>query len=381
MISLSELVYLGKLYSPGSISNPNYAFVGGTAVQSWLHEYNGVDREHGDIDLFAFNDEFLKLVMGDSFRLPAFYRGQLTPNGIIPFSQATVTHYCDIISVGYFDAENTPSVDDVRCIRLEGFPVLVLSPEFIVVSKLSYPNIHRPQDFQDVLALNQAGCLQNPDYLAALLAKTALGQLIDIQDILGLRTDNDLEGLVENIHRHLIRRFIYWDRVNVDALNQNQFFVLLDVDEQSFDVPIKILQFIDDRLIRVNLEGRRLQIAKLGLLFITAGIPKQSLSILQDDVFHTLIHQRLSANHPANWLARAKNIWMIFQVLRNLEKTIKDCEDWLGQPANVIKIIQHILVDDFNRFTLLTSVQAVYHDFQMNKISSSDCIPILDSIM
>jgi hypothetical protein len=257
----------------------------------------------------------------------------------------------------------------------------VLSPEFIVVSKLSYPNTHRPQDFQDVLALNQAGCLQNPDYLAALLAKTALGQLINVQDILGLRTDNDLESLVENIHRHLIRRFLYWDRVNVDALNQNQFFVLLDVDEQSFDVPIEILQFIDDRLIRVNLEGRRLQIAKLGLLFITAGIPRQSLSILQDAAFHTLIHQRLSANHPANWLARAKNIWMIFQVLRNLEETIKDCEDWLGQSANVIKIIQHILVDDFNRFTLLTSVQAVYHDFQMNKISTSDCIPILDSIL
>jgi hypothetical protein len=58
MVRLVELLRLGQFYSPGSLSNPRYAFAGGSAVQCWLYA-SKQDREHHDIDIFAFETNFL----------------------------------------------------------------------------------------------------------------------------------------------------------------------------------------------------------------------------------------------------------------------------------------------------------------------------------
>src|SRR5439155_20548973 len=106
---------------------------------------------------------------------------------------------------------------------------LVLSPEFLVVSKLSYPNVHHPGDFQDILALHQYGCLRNAEYLSTLLMQTSLSQLIQTQDFTCLDKASDLQALVDSIYFQLVKRFLYWNDVNVDALNSFEIFVLLDM--------------------------------------------------------------------------------------------------------------------------------------------------------
>lgn len=381
MTTISDLVRLGQLYPPGSLDDPVYAFAGGTAVQCWLHHSTN-DREHEDIDLFTFKPSFLKSIMGVDFRQTSFFLGGLTQEGIVAYSPA-VPLQLQITRGSYFDSEISPTIEDVREVTIDETALLALSPEFIAVSKLSYPNVIRSCDFQDVLALNQSGCLQSAEYLSALLAQTSLGKLINAQDILGLNTHDDLQALMDSIHRQLIRRFLYWDRVNVDALNPFQFFVLLDMGDELFHLPADTYQFIDTMIARTTLEGRNLQIAKLGLHFLTVGIPNQSLSVLQDSEFQALVRRGLALipEQRTVWLSRCKIVFTTLRQLTRIEDFANRQFDSIWSPASLIKIVQRILFDDPSRFTLMTSVKSLYHDLETGQVSVSDCANLLHNLL
>ena len=152
MVKISDLLYLIQKYPFGSVDDPLYVFAGGTAVQCLLHD-SMYQREYHDIDLSAFDSRFLKSIQKSrNDKTTFFYNASLTIDGIIPY-------YCkypielQIIQGSYYDAEITPNMGDVRSKSISKNLISLLSPEFIIVSKLSYPNVHRLQDFRDILAL------------------------------------------------------------------------------------------------------------------------------------------------------------------------------------------------------------------------------------
>jgi hypothetical protein len=377
VIALSDLVRFVQLYPPGSLDDPLYAFAGGTALQCWLSAFVS-NREYRDIDIYAFDAGFPTSTPDYCSGDLHFFVGGFTQDGIVAYpKQAPIS--LQITRSGYFDSEVAPVESDIRSIEIKNTPVLVLSPEFIAVSKLSYPNVHRPYDFQDILVLNQNGCLQDFQYLSYILACTSLGKLISAQDLLGLRTEDDLEALVDFIHRELIVRFLYWDYVNVDALDRFQFFVLLDVGDDLLHLPSQMSQFIEAMLGETTLDGRGLQIAKLGLLFLVGGIPSHGLGVLQNSDFRELIRRGLAlvVNQPTFWLLLSKTIFTTLRQLARLEDLAGIQFDAIWSPTTMVRIMERILFKDPSRFILLSSAKAVCHDLATDQVSIPDCVNIL----
>lgn len=381
VVSIANLMRLGQLYPAGSLDDPIYAFSGGSAVQCWLHrcEYK---REYHDIDIFTFKSCFPKSILSIDLSQTPFFIGGFMQGGIVGYSP-TVPIQLQICRGGYFDSEINPFVADVRQVTIHNTSILALSPEFIAVSKLSYPNVHRSCDFLDVLALRQYGYLQSYEYLSTLLAQTSLGKLIDTQDILNLKTENSLQMLVDAIHQQLIKRFLYWDRVNVDALNSSQFFVLLDMGDELFDLPINVLQFIDTMLETTTLNGRNLQIAKLGLHFLMIGIPSQSLDVLKSPSFQALVQRGLAliSKRPNFWLSGPKSVFMILHQLTLLEYLAGGHFDTIWSPDTLVRIMQRVLFHDLSRFVLITSIKSIYHDLKVGQISELDCTNLLHDLL
>jgi hypothetical protein len=380
MASLSDLIRLARLYPPGFMDGPVYALAGGSAMQCWLYPSVN-DREHHDIDIFAFQPSFLQSQIDpDAFR-NAFFLGSFTKSGIVP-PLPDHSSPLQIIRGGYFDAEIVPETADVRAVSIEKTHLLALSPELLAVCLFSYPNIHSSTSFQDVLKLNQSGCLQDSSYFSGLLAQTALSKLVSAQDILGLKTERDLQALVDAIHYRLIKRFLHWDQVNVDALNPFQFFVLLDIGEEIFSSPPAVLQCIDNLLKAVPLEGRKLQIVKLGLRLLLSEIPLQN-GLLQDPTFLALLRRGLvkAIENPGFWLSRTKNILMTWRQFRQLENLIGTALDFLWTPAVLMKVVQRILFDDPSRLTLLSSVRSICQDLKTGQISKPDCVELIRKLL
>lgn len=377
MVRLTELVRLGHFYSSGSLSNPIYAFAGGSAVQCWLYD-SICDREHHDIDLFAFNANFLELCPGFNLRLPLIIGG-LEQGGLVAYSP-TAAIQVQIVKGVYYDSEIIPTIADVRMMIINETPLLVLSPEFISVSKLSYPNVHHSSDFQDVLSLNQHGVLQNTEYLSALLTQTSIGKLISVSDILKLKSQGDLQALVDSLHRQLIRRFLRWDRVHVDALAPLQFFVLLDVGDELFNVYPETLKFIDTILSRTSLHGRSLEIAKLGLHFLTMGIPEQYREVMQEANFQTMIHRGFAMipKHSTPWLSRAKITLLTLQHLAYIEHLVDFQFAPIWNSDTLFRIMQRILFDDPSRFPLFMLIKSVYQDLKAGRDLISNCDEFLN---
>ncbi len=379
MISLSDLVHLAHLYPPGSLEDPVYALAGGSAVQCWLQD-SGRDREHHDIDLIAFHPRFLTSSLSVAVRNDPFFVGELFQDSIIPLTD-TAAVPLQITQGSYYDSEIIPTVTDVRSVAIGTTFLPALSPEFIAVSKLSYPNMHRLCDFRDVLALNQQGCLQDPTYLSDLLKRTSLGCMVSAQDILRLKTQDDLQALVDAIHAQLIRRFLYWEGANVDALDPFQFFVLLDMDEKLLQAPSEIEQFLETLFAKTLLSGRRLQIAKVGLYFLTIGVPSWCLSILHHPDFRAVISHGLALlpQYPSLWLSLSKTVFMVFQELVQLERLAHQQLDWLWSPASLVKIIERIFFDDPSRLALLASLRFLCYAITTCQATNLDSLDFAQS--
>lgn len=111
MITLADITRFTRLY-PTSFGDPAYAFAGGSAVQCWLHGsiYN---RKHNDIDIFAFDPNFIHSITGDTDNHNCFFSGSFPQDGVITGNQSTQSKI-DIVRGGYYDSEITPDPIDVR---------------------------------------------------------------------------------------------------------------------------------------------------------------------------------------------------------------------------------------------------------------------------
>jgi hypothetical protein len=297
---------------------------------------------------------------------------------IIAYSP-TAANQIQIVKGVYYDSEIIPTEADIRQISIDQIPLLVLSPEFIAISKLSYPNIHHPLDFQDVLALNQCKVLQNSDYLCTLLAQTSVGKLINASEILGLKSQDDLQSLADSIHRQLIRRFLRWDRVHVDALTPLQLFVLLDIGDELINLSLEKHQFIDIMLARTSLIGRDREIAKLALYLLVMDIPDQYIDVLHVAKFQAIIHRWLALipEHSTSSLSRAKIALLTLRYLACIEHIANIQFSPIWNADTLVRIMQRILFDDPSRFVLFMLIKSFYNDLKAGRNLMLDCDKLL----
>ncbi|OQY99647.1 MAG: hypothetical protein B6D41_01060 [Chloroflexi bacterium UTCFX4] len=408
MVKITELVRFGRAYANGPTQKPAYAFSGGSAVQCWLHTSSD-DREHYDIDVFAFNHNFLKENTAIDPVLPPIFIGRFTQNGIIPYSEInkvpdgrehirraqtffkkalagpdesvrwSALSTLHIIWGSYFDSQITPSPKDVRSIIIRETLLLALSPEFVLVSKLSYPNVHNSIDLQDALRLNRNVHLDR-DYVSQLLSQTSLDELIDADAIFRMKTEDDKQALVDFIHHCLIRRFLHSERINVEALNSRQIFMLLDVHNELFQLPPFAHDFIDRILSETTLSGRELHIARIGLYLLTSAFNDPcSLHILSNANFRALVQRGLALipQHPTSWLIRTKIVFTTLRELANLGRIAPQRFEYFWSPVILECIVQRILFDGPDRFALMASLKLIHQRLKTNDPSTCESIGLV----
>jgi hypothetical protein len=376
MVALSDLERFFKLFPLEGSKVPQYAFAGGSALLCWLHQKPD-GRNHHDIDVVAFDRSFPSSLNKQN----QFFRGGLTTNGLVgPSQQNSIP--LQIIYGHYFDADNIPTLGDVRMFRTETTWLPVLSSEFIAVSKLTYPNVHRPYDFQDILSLNQNHCLQDFEYLSNLLAKTSLNRVIDLSHILNLRQERDLQEMMKSIHRELTKPFLYWDDVNVSILDALQVYILLDTEHELLGLSVEWQNFVNSFLAKTSFDGYAFQVAKLGLYLLVANITRvQNLNTIQDDIgFQEALTNAIllmSSNQPTLWLILAKTVFLSLRYLIQIENSSGCYFDHIWTPAILTHIIRRVFSKGSSRFEILAAIKMVLRELQMGKVSAMDCSRVL----
>lgn len=382
-VQLSDLVNLASNHPQGSVSEPNYVFGGGSAIQSWLGDKANSRRLHHDIDLYVFQPLFFQKATGINLDQTPFFTGFLSQSNI------STSALSDSIPIEasrdiYYDAEVIPALSDIRLVTVNGASLLALSPEFVAVSKLSYPNVHRLKDFEDILELNQQECLADIDRLSALLSKTSLSKLVTVPHIVGLISECDIALMIESIQRQLIGRFLFWDRVNVSMLSWPHVFVLLDLNRDVLDVPEYALKWIDMLVDGMTTSKHELNRSKLGLHLIVMGLSEYSPVVLQDRHFQALIHRWLpqSLERPSYWLARCKTLLRAFRQIHKISNLLGEHKLNLVLSSDIIsRVFSRICFDDPSRFVFLALLTRIYQDLLSERVASDDCLESLRSIL
>ena len=379
MINLHHLKRLIDLYPQGTLENPTFALAGGTAVLCLLHHHKN-KRNHHDIDIFSFENNIYPENIDDSPLDKYFFVGSFASKGILRNNdQSSVP--LQVIRRLYFDSEVTPSRSDVCLVKIKTSKFLTLSPEFIIISKLSYPYPHRLCDFRDVLSLIQSRDDIDFEYLSALLKQTSLGSIIKPQEILELKSESDLQNLIDNIHYKIINRFLYLDHLNVEVLNPFQLFVLLDIDVNTLNLQPVTLSFINTSLSQVSLNQRHLGIANLGLHLLLAELYDYNEVLMYPD-FDLVIGQGLSLCQkcPTLWLLLAKDFFSILRTLNRLDKSagIDSCTI---TPATIVMIGKLIFQNQVPRFALRAALQVLLSNVENGIYSSRQCINSFENLL
>jgi hypothetical protein len=368
MIRLAEIERLGQCYPSGSLTAPAYVLAGGTGVQYWLRDTT-LDRPHRNLTLFCFTPDFLSTLAPKSQPPPTLFVGTLTRSGkIIPSGAPFQVEVC---RGAYFDSEILPSLADALPIRLAATPLFALSLEFLVMSKLSYPNVHRSVDLHDVLALLQHGCLRDMSLLSRLLEQTTLGQMMAASEVWKLSSPEAMQAVLRVIHRHIIRRFLHCTRFQVEALTLLQSFVLLDLDPQGFEVPPQTLSFIETLVYQAGMEGRDVQHARLGLYLLTMALPPEGAAVLEHPDLHELLRRALALlpGRSDVWLSRSKLVWSCFRHMARLERCLLSPLPNLWSAAAVIQVVQRVFFTDPSAHIYPTAVKAALHDLQQQVLT------------
>ena len=213
--------------------------------------------------------------------------------------------------------------------------------------------------------------------------QTSMGKLITVNDVICVKNRNDLQDLIDSLHRQLIRRFLYWDDVNVDAMNPFQLFVLLDVFPESLYVSGEVIRFIDSILNSAHLSGRKLQISKLGLYFLTSNLPTESLHILQNEKLKALTLQGLATipSRPSAWLSRTKTVFMVLQRLSCVEEMTQQKLKIIWESPTLLRIIRRILFDNLTRFTLYAPIASIHNYLKSGQVSTIQVNSLLSDLL
>jgi hypothetical protein len=371
MTPLEALTDIVDRYPPGPPDDPLYAFAGGVAVHHWLRDAS-CRQSHHDIDIFSFKSSFMASFSTSHSGNETIIATRFFNDGTASIPQCPPLTI-EVIRGSYFDAEITPNTPDTVEVRPGRRPFFVLSPEFLVVSKISYPNVHRGNDFRDIVDLCRSGRLDDSSRLEDLLRRTSLGSMIDARDLFRLKDHHDLQAIIDSIHHELIRRFLYWDRIHIEALNPFQMFVLLDIGDEVYCSGPELDRFVDSMLGGVALGGRDRQIGALGLQFLTIGMPERGYQVLEREGFRDVVRRGLaSIPEDSNaWLSRSKLILKAMRELARLEQWTGHGLDWIWQPIALTTLVERILLRDASRFALLAAIRAVGHDIERGELPRS----------
>ncbi len=365
MVDTLDITTLARVFPQPRWRSPDYAIVGGTGVACILGS-SRPRRIHQDIDLFAFRESFIRKIPGYMTQQSAVRIGRI--NGERFRHEPGVGIPIEIVRGAYFDSEITPSTRDVRKVRCRGMSVRVVSPEFLLVSKLSYPNVHRSHDFQDVLALAQNVDLDEGE-IGILISRTSIRSAVTPADVVASRDSKRLTELLRSIHGSAIRRFLYSEWIKVESLNINQVFVLLDLRcaEPGNPSPL-IRQAVSSVLALVNYTDRILEIARIGLTLLMLGLSKFiSSTLIECPSIRSAMLRTLPSSggiSPTAWLSSAKIIYCICQELEQLESASAAQFDWLRTSELWSQIIDATMLEKGgSRYFVLTMLRCLRSDF------------------
>ena len=380
MINYIDLQRIVQFLPIGTINKPNYAFSGGTAVYCILRRGNA-DRIHRDIDMYVFDRSSI-MHMFPSFTDPkAVACARLTKNGIKEGEKIDGVPI-DIIIGSYYDSEIIPCKSDVQHISLNQTSMPILSPEFIVASKFSFPNIHRTFDIIDIFRIIKGGHIRKPDYFCKLIETSSIGSIINIQDIFKIKQKFDIEKIILQIHKYIIRRFLS-SSIHIEILNPLQIFVLLDISEEMLSRASKQLEIYGKWLNHIELYGKINHLVKLGLCFLLINLPEDKHWILSDSSIRNILMKAIPRvfHFPSSlWLSPCKIVATVFKEFRYLRHESDMIKEMLWTPKIVADILNRVLFYDVfhARHTLLNSIKYIFHD---NKLSGIEQINYIKKLL
>ena len=322
----------------------------------WLYG-SGRDREHDDIDLFSFAPHDPHPRRPDS----ALTVMRLAPEGLSDDSSVNGPDI-EIITGSYFHAEISPSARDIREVVLNGTPLPVLSPEFLLISKLSYPSSHRIRDIQDVIALNSNRSTRRADDVERLLQGTSLAAFTDAGTILRMRTWDDFRDFVLRLQARLTGTFLRCSWFDVEQLEPLHLFTLLDVSPDDIDLPQGIRGSVDDLLGLMAPGLDRLQLARLGFHLILSEVPDAARATLMRSLRLEQIACHLAFKNPAYWLGNAKTVCLVLRELTAMERALGKPGAWSSEPEIIMNIVDRVFFRDPSVFTLLAAARMLHQD-------------------
>lgn len=370
MITVSDLLSLARVCPAGGLDVPPiYAVGGGSAVLCHLHNRGMSTR--GDIDLFVFEPTSFE---NDHGKMPAHAVRWLSAGSLAVTPLQEQNAEVHIVRGVWFDCEIAPGREDARWISIQSTNIPCLTPEYLAVSKLAYPNVHRSSDFSDVLLLNQNNQLQNMKSLERLLACTAFGQFLSPSDVTQLRSDDDLRQLIGEIQFHLIRRFLRSDLFNVEILTPKQVFVLVDQGQELIHLSTPAHEFIRSTLDQHVPNGRARQLAALGMSLIAVGMPPfLECDLLADPLFVDTMRRLAGQVHgqPYLWLSRAKSVLMTIRELAHAMDAAGITWSWLTS-ASLATMVDRLLFGPISRFLLRAELACYRQQTEANPSQQGD---------
>lgn len=200
--------------------------------------------------------------------------------------------------------------------------------------------------------------------------------------IFDLYTVDDVDSLVDHICRQLIRRFLAWTDVQIEALAPLELFTLLDLKYDDVGLCSHLHRFVDSMLGGELLSNRLREIGKLGLYLMLMRLP---IALLDENVawFQPLIQQvlRLIHRHASLWLALCKIVSSIFQHLTYLQTVIPQCSTAMWSPPSVSAIIRSVFFRTTSRYSILASLQLLRNTIAAGKVETNWCLHVLRKVV
>ena len=381
MISVDDLVQFVTAHPSLHDNAFQYAFTGGTAIACWMSACRFRDRKHADIDVFAFSDDWLADYEEISLNDAPLFSGGFDGNkivagdldGNIPIQ--IVLHRC-------LDAEVLPTQSDIRMIFRQGEHIPTLSAEYMMIAKLGFPNVHRQYDFWDAMMVNRCGCIEDKAYLSSLLMQTALGNYVTVSDIVDIITSEDLQRFLDNLHRQLIRQFLYWRIVQVEVLNYYQLFVLIDEAPQALDLPGRAIDLLNSVVGETRDLFPERELWKLGLCLILTALPNRGHELLDvPNIEYALRELIASARSPGRWLAHAKSTRTTLKRLFLTARKLNYGLGWIPTGEPLLAMINHLFLHPRERYALLSSLEPLLLNERSRILSAKRLTKILRPIV
>lgn len=186
------------------------------------------DRVHKDLEIVLFTEDALK--HRDKNPHDLFGVDFWGPLQDVDYDQPSKNHgiYIEALRDHYFGFQPTPTTKDTLDVYLGGNRFTVLSPEFLIASKLfSTIGIREGRDDVDVMKLLQKFKIKQ-DYLADLLSQTKFKEIVTREDLSNLEQEIKSGKLVEKIFDKVTKKYASSVPEDLESMPYNNWVSLLN---------------------------------------------------------------------------------------------------------------------------------------------------------